>query len=125
RPPPETGFRHFRLVAVEHEPLLEGELAIPGPDPRAKTVVGRRQDPRVDAEGAGEALGDRRPRLAAVERLAPSEVEAEVAVAELEPGLGAELGRRLAGTPGLALPPPAALEVGLAAERVKDRVDVR
>ena len=72
-----------------------------------------------------QPAGHRRQRLAAAQRLRADEVEAEVAVAELEPRLSAEPGDDFHRLPGLVRPPPPALLVRDAGERVEDAVEVR
>ena len=81
-------------VAAGDEPLLEREAPGRRVDPRAKPVVGRRQDRGLDPERAREPGGDGGERLARAERLRPDEMEAEIAVAEPEPVLAAERARR-------------------------------
>ena len=112
-------------MPAPHEPLLERELTRGRGHPGAEAVVGRRQDRGSDAERPREAGGHRRERLAAPQCLGARQVQPEVPVAELEPGLRAEAGRRLARVPALAGPAPAALLVEHAGEGVEDRVEVR
>ena len=59
------------------------------------------------------------------QRLCSHEMEPEITVAEREPVLAAERADRLERLPGLAAPPPAALLVREAGERVEDRVEIR
>jgi hypothetical protein len=103
---------------------LVGEGAVVGLDPGPEPVIGGRQDPRGDSERPGEALGDRGERLTSLERLGASEVEAEIPVTELKPGLRSELVGGLERGPGLTGPAPPLLLVGDAAERVQERVEV-
>ena len=112
-------------VAARDEPLLERERPGRRLEPRPQPVVGRRQQPRRDAERRRQPSGHRGERLARAQRLRAHEMEPEIAVAEREPVLAAERADRLERVPGLAAPPPAALLVGEAGERVEDRVEIR
>src|SRR5205814_6196880 len=80
---------------------------------------------RLESYGARDPLGQHRQRLAAAQRLRPDEMEPEIAVAELEPGLAAEPLDRVEGVPGLLRAAPSALLVSQAGERVEQRVQVR
>ena len=114
------------LVAVtaRDEPLLERELAGRCLDPGAQPVIGRGQDVRLDPQRSGQPFGDARERLSRTQRLRADEVEPQVEVAELEPGLAAEPADRLERAPGLLRAPPAALLVVQSGERVEDRVEI-
>src|SRR6185437_9094761 len=111
-------------VSPGDEPFLELELAGGRPDPGPQPVVGRRQQGQLEPDGPGDLRRRRRQRLAASERLRPGEMEPEVAVSELEPGLAPELLDRVARVPRLVCTPPAALLVAQAGERVEQRVEV-
>src|SRR5439155_26956479 len=110
------------LLGTAHEPVLERHRAAGGLDPCAKRVVGRGEQVRVQAERPGEPRGDRGEGLAGPQGLRPNEVEADVAVTELEPGLAAGPPGLLERMPGLAATSPAALLVGDASQRVEDAV---
>ena len=111
-------------VAARHEPGLERERPRLGLDERPHRVVGGGQERRVEPERHGDP--DRRlaQRHARAEQLRADEVQAEVAIAEPEPGLAAELGHRLERTPALVGAPPPSHVVGAAGERVEDAVEV-
>ena len=100
------------------EPLLEREAAGGSVDPRAKEVVSRGENRRLDAEGPHQAAGHGGERLAGTEGLRADEVEADVAVAELEPRLAAELAHRLERVPRLVGSAPTPF-------LVRDAVEVR
>ena len=106
------------------EPLLERKLAGRSCDPGAQAVVGRWQNGGLHPQRRGDPRRHRRERLPAPERLRPGEMEPQVAVAELEPRLRAELLGRGARVPGLVRATPALLGVEQARERVDDRVEV-
>src|SRR4029453_14047542 len=120
----EANGENLRLVATEHEPLLEGQLAVLDGDPRTEPVVCRREEAGRDPQRASEALRDRREQLAALERLPTGEVKAEIPVAELKPGVGAEVGGGLQGVPGLVRASPSPSFVPDASKRVEESVDV-
>ena len=118
---------HLVLVTAADEPLLERERPGRRLDDRAQAIVGRRQ--QAQSRGRTRRRPGRSPSRAARparSALRAHEVEADVAVAELEPGLVvAELLRRLERVPGLAAPAPAALLVVHVGERVEQAVEVR
>ena len=111
-------------MAAGHEPFLELELPGGGPNPRTQPVVGRGQQSQLEPDCSPEPLGHRREWLAATQRLGADEMESQVAVAELEPGLAAQQPDRFARVPGLTRTPPAALVVTEPAEGVEQRVEV-
>ena len=85
------------LVAVpaRDEPLLEGKASRRRVEPRAQAVVGRRQQPSLETRARARADGDGdsgSPRRSACVR---TRWRPEVAVAEPEPRLAAELARPL------------------------------
>ena len=55
-----------------------------------RRVVGGRQQHHLDAERLRQPAGHRRQRLAATQCLGAHEMDAQVAIAELEPRLAAE-----------------------------------
>ena len=116
---PSTGV----AMAARDEPLLERERAGGCLDERAEPVVGRGEQRDSDAECRRESGGHRRERLAPPERLRPHEVEPEVAVAEAEPVLAAELRGGLERVPGLvrASPPSLLVRAGRRAHRGRCR----
>src|SRR5436190_9212778 len=97
-------------------PGCEDGCAAGRPSPAA---VSTRARPRVQAA--------RSPPTAAGRFAAPGadEMEAEVAVPELEPGLATEEPDRLARVPRLVRPPPPALLVAQPGQRVEQCVEVR
>ena len=112
-------------MTAADEPVLERKRAGRSLDDRAQAVVGRREEADLQPERGRDPGGDARQLLAGAQRLRAHEVQAEVAVAELEPRLVvAELLRRLQGVPGLAAPAPAALLVVKVGERVEQAVEV-
>ena len=106
------------------EPLLERKLAGRRGEPGAEPLVGGRQQRRLEAEGERQPGRDRRERLAAAQRLRADEVQPEVAVAEPEPRLAAELADGLERVPGLVGAAPALRLVEPPGEGVEDRVEV-
>ena len=111
-------------MAAGDEPFLERERPRRRVQPRPEPVVGRRQQPRLDADGDRQPSGHGGERLSRPQRLSPHEMEPQVAVAEREPVLAAERAGRLECAPGLVAAAPAAPLVGDARERVEDRVEV-
>ena len=109
-------------MAARDEPLLERELTRRRPDPCAQAVVGRGHDASLDPERPSDPLRDRRQRLSRAQRLRPDEVQAQVEVTELEPGLAAEPVDGLERAPGLVRASPAALVVVELCEGVDERV---
>ena len=107
------------------EPVLELEGPGGSLDPGTQPVVGRGQEGELEPDLAGETRGHCRQRLTRLERSCADKVEADVSVAELEPGLLAELLRSSERVPGLVCAPPAALLVGESRQRVEQRVEVR
>ena len=71
-----------------------------------------------------QTSGDGRQRLPGPQRLRAHEVQPEIAVAEPEPVLAAELGHGLERVPRLVGPAPAAGLVGAPGQRVEDAVQV-
>src|SRR5262249_10225051 len=114
------------LVAVpaRDEPVLEGERAGRRDDERPQLGVGRGQERRVHGERACRAPRERRERLAVAERLGADEVQAEIAVAELEPVRAVEQRHGLEGVPRLAGATPTAPLVCDAGQRVEHAVEV-
>src|SRR5204863_1845672 len=111
-------------VSAHDDPLLERQLPSLGRDPRAEEVVRRRQENALHSERACEAARDARERLAATQRLRADEVQAEIAVAEREPRLAAELLDRPERVPRLVRAGPAPALVGESGERADERVEI-
>ena len=111
-------------VAARDEPRLERERAGGRLDERAQRIVGRGQELRLEAERVRNALRRLRERHALAQELGAHEMQADVAVAEPEPRLAAELRDGVERLPRLARAAPAALLVGEAGERVEDAVQI-
>ena len=106
------------------EPLLEGEAPLWRIEPRAQRVVGHRKDRRLDTDSRGEPRRHTREWLSRTQRIRPDQMQADVAVAELEPRLAAVCGRRLERVPRLVRAPPATLVVRQPGECVEHAVEV-
>src|SRR5262245_41206909 len=117
----------MNLVAMtaRDEPFLEGERPCGRVDEGAQLVVRRREDRRVSAERTRRAGRERREPLALAQRACAQEVKPEVAVAEPEPVLAAELRDGRERVPRLVRSSPAAFLVGDPGERVEDAVQIR
>ena len=115
---------HLVLVPAGDVPLLERERAGGGHDLCSQMVVGRGDDPRLDAHALAEPPRHLRQRDAIPELARADEVEPEVEVAEAEPVLAAPLRRRPERVPRLAGTAPAALVVDEPGERVEEAVEI-
>jgi hypothetical protein len=106
--------------------LLEVQVAaVGGVDARLDGVVGGGQQPLLDAEAAGDLLGDDRQGDALAQPRGAVQVDGEVAVAEREPRLVAEAGELLRDREALVGAAPLLGRVDDLAEPVGDRVEVR
>jgi len=99
-------------VAAPDKPGLEVEEAGGGADHGANGVVGHGDDGRFDAEGTGNFAGHLGQGCALLEAAGAVEVGGEVAVAELEPGVGAETAEGFEAVEGVAGDSPTAGGVG-------------
>jgi len=81
---------HFRLAAPAHEVLLEREVAFRSFDDGADRLVAHRQNVVLHAKPCSELPRDDGQSLAAVEELPAHQVQSEILVAQLEPGLASE-----------------------------------
>src|SRR5438034_443865 len=112
------------LGLLAHEVLLEREPAVRRPDPRAHGLVAHGEDARRHAQTTAQLGHHRRERQALAERARPVEMRGEVAVAQVEPRLGAEVAHRLEAAERLSRQAPAARRVQPARERVHHGVEV-
>ena len=94
---PERG-----LALPPHEIVLEVERAFVGVDDAAHRIVGHRRDGMRDAEPLRQQRRHLRQCAAGGQRTGPQNMRGQIAVAELEPGLAAELLQRRHEIPGLA-----------------------
>src|SRR5262249_28077814 len=77
-----------------------------------------------EPQSGGEPPRDGRERSALAQELRPDQVKPDVAVAEPEPRLPAEVGNRAERVPALVGPAPAPLLVGETGERVEHAVEI-
>ena len=116
---------HRRGAAMLHEVLLERQLAELRQYRGGGRLIAHRQELRPHAEAPRELAGDRRERHALRLQLAPIEVQGDVAIAQLEPGIDLELTPLRLHPPGFVRPAPSLLRVGDAGERIQHGVQVR
>src|SRR2546428_800281 len=95
-----------------------------GPDPRGPGLVAHRENARRHAQATAQLGRHRRERSTLAERARPVEMRGEVAVAQVEPRLGAEVAHRLEAAERLAREAPAAGRVEPTRERVHHGVEV-
>ena len=86
-------------MASPDEPGLERKRPGRSLDEGSHRLVARRQQRHIEAQGTRELRGHLRKRCAVSQQLRADEMQAEVAVAEREPRLAAELGDGLEGAP--------------------------
>ena len=97
------------LAALADHELLEGHPTPAGQDAGTHGLIGHRQDARAQPEAARE-LGDRLGQRGALRQaLRAAQADREVAVAEVEPDLDAELAQLRHRVEGVAVKAPAAL----------------
>src|SRR2546426_2040579 len=112
------------LGFLAHEIFLEREPTVGGPDPRAHGLVAHRENASRHAQATAQLGRHRRERSTLAERARPVEMRGEVAVAQVEPRLGAEVAHRLEAAERLAREAPAAGRVEPTRERVHHGVEV-
>src|SRR5690242_9607550 len=112
-------------MRARDEPLLEGEASVRRLEPRPQLVVGRRDDRGVDAESRCEPGRDGGEGFPCTKALRAQDMQAEVAVAEPEPRVAAELLDARECIPRLVRATPAALLVRDSCERVEHAVEIR
>jgi hypothetical protein len=108
-----------------HEVLLELEPAIHGQQLGPHGRVGHRQQSGRHAQGGGKFGGHLGQAQTLAQAGCPPQVDAQVAVAQLEPGRGAQAREHPGARPGLVADTPAGLLVGESGEGVEQRVQVR
>src|SRR5262245_7148925 len=113
-----------RLKAAAHEIILEVEPAFLREQARSDTHMDHRQQSASTSGPPAEVCSDGGKALALSQPARPLDMRSKVAIAELEPGLAAELLERRHEGPGLVTPAPAALAIVEAGERVHQRVEI-
>ena len=94
------------MAAVAHEIMLEGQRAVWGLHPSAHRIVGHWQDAMPNAELLGQDRRGRGKSYALVQQAAAAHMQGQIAVAQAEPRLAAELRQRLHEMPALIGAPP-------------------
>ena len=114
---------HRPLRALADHELLEREPLAAGVDPRAQRVVGRRQHARGDAERRAQLVDRLGERRAGGEPAGAPQADGQVAIAEVEPDVLAELAQHLHDGERVPAQAPAAL-VDAVREPERDEVGV-
>jgi hypothetical protein len=83
---------HRRRATAPHEIVLEAEPAGDRVEAGAHRVIRHRNEPRRNSQSAAEVDGDGGETFTGGEPARARDVDGKIAVAELEPGLAAELG---------------------------------
>src|SRR3546814_2414199 len=78
-----------------------------------------------DAPCRCEIRDDRGQRIAPLPSLAPQHMQREIAITELKPVLAAQRSHRAHEAPALGFTAPALRGIGLAGQRIEQRIDVR
>ena len=115
---------HARLAAAAHEVVLERQRAFVGVDERAHGIVRHGQYGGGDAERLRDGCREIGELAAGGQQPGTAHVDGEVAVAEAEPGVAAELAQRIHEAPGLVAAAPAEDRVLQIGKRVGHGVDV-
>ena len=114
----------FRNASASNKISLEFEFARWRAKARSNAIVRHGNDPGEDSQGRGDLRGYLGERRALAQTLSAIEMRREIAIAELEPYLGAKTAESLKTMELVAADTPAALGVSQACQSIRNGIQI-